>query len=70
MRLSNALVLNSDDLRDSSKGKKAYEITSNDLTTPIQLIAISEVVMFIDEYSNTRILKNRWGLTGLVKEWQ
>lgn len=66
MRISNTLVLTSEDLKDGSKDKLAKEITSNDLTRSWEMIAISEIVMFVDKYSQTRILKNRWGITGMV----
>lgn len=65
--MKNALVLFREDLAEFAKKKSIENIFYEDFKkTPYDKIITSAVVIFIDTRGNVRIIKNRYGITGIL----
>lgn len=69
MKNLKAVMLDRTDLRETSKNKHISKLDYSDFTISFHLFLNTELIMFCDdnERLKTRIIKNRYGHQGMVK---
>lgn len=64
------MILNRKDLTKYSSDKKASHLTIRDFIFNMELFAKQNMIIFIDDNGETRILKSRWGDVGKVIKYK
>jgi len=63
MRVEEMLILRRSDLTEPRKGKNIEDITLLYFDSPLDIFRHSNIIMFIDDNSEIKILKDRYNIT-------
>jgi hypothetical protein len=67
-KINNAYLVRRENLTKQSKDKLFSDIELYDFAFDMHDVNMSELIMFVDEDGNTKILKNRYGYVGNVNK--
>lgn len=66
MKTENVLILERDDIIESSKYKNFFDVEFNDFSLSTKPFQLNGIIFFIDDNGYTKILRNRYGDEGNV----
>lgn len=61
------VLLTSEDVFKTSRPLVAQDAAIGDFAIPREIETTAAIIQFVDDYGNTRILKNRFGRRGMVQ---